>query len=163
MKRLALVIISILPFGTCLGVEADHYIAMRQSEAGTFYIPVHIKGVGSRDFLVDTGSSHTTINETTLAALKSNGMARYAYDIKGVMADGAVKTVPVYSIRAIDIGHLCVLKDVEAAVFPGESRQILGLNALSKASSVVFTMSPPSLQLRDCEGGSAPTAVSALR
>jgi clan AA aspartic protease (TIGR02281 family) len=163
MKRFVVAIISLLPLGLCQGGEANQYVAMRQSEAGTFYVPVHIEGVGSTDFLVDTGSSHTTINEHTLATLQSNGMAKYAYDIKGVMADGTIKTVPVYSIRSIDIGHLCVLKDVEAAVFPGENRQILGLSALSKAASIVFTMSPPSLQLRDCDGGSAPTAVSALR
>ncbi|WP_051331858.1 TIGR02281 family clan AA aspartic protease [Methylocaldum szegediense] len=161
MKQLILAIIGILPLATPVTGGADERIAMRQSEAGTFYIPVHIEGVGATDFLVDTGSSHTTINEATLAVLKSNGMAKYAYDIKGVMADGAAKVVPVNSIRSIDIGHLCVLKDVEAAVFPGESRQILGLSALSKVSSVVFTMSPPSLQLHDCDGGNARTAASA--
>ena len=168
MKRLVLVIVCIFPFGLGLAGEANKHISMRQSDAGTFYVPVQLKGGSSTDFLIDTGSSYTVINENTLAILKENGAAKYAYDIKGVMADGSIKTVPVYMIQSIDIGHHCILNNVEAAVFPGESRQILGLSTLSKASSFMFTMSPPSLQLSNCHGDNnsadnAPTKVSALQ
>ncbi|QFY41622.1 hypothetical protein F6R98_02435 [Candidatus Methylospira mobilis] len=167
MKRLILMIACVLPFGLGFAGEADKHIAMRQSDAGTFYVPVHLKGGSSTDFLIDTGSSHTVINENTLAVLKENGAAKYAYDIKGVMADGSIKMVSVYLIQSIDIGHHCILNNVEAAVFPGESRQILGLSTLSKTSSFMFTMSPPSLLLSNCQGNisadNAPTKVSALQ
>ena len=143
-------IVCLMFFQTCLGSDVDQPITMRLSETGTYYIPVHIKGLEQMDFLVDTGSSHTVINEKTLAILKANGQAKYLEQIKGVTVDGSVKSVAVYTIQTIDIGHNCVLNNVDAAVFPGESRQILGLSALSKVSSVVFSMSPPSLQLSNC-------------
>jgi clan AA aspartic protease (TIGR02281 family) len=166
MRRFVLIILCIVPLEFCIAGEGGNAIAMRQSEMGTYYVAVHIEGLQSTEFLIDTGSSHTVINENTLAALKTNGTAAYAYDMKAIMADGTVKTVPVYSIQSIDIGRHCVLTNVEAAVFPGESRQILGLSTLTKASSFIFTMSPPSLQLSACGGdqnkGNTLTQVSAL-
>ncbi|MDD4915762.1 MAG: retropepsin-like aspartic protease [Methylococcales bacterium] len=168
MKRIIMLIVCLMSYENCLGGDVDKPIAMRLSEAGTFYIPIHIKGLEQMDFLVDTGSSHTIINENTLAALKASGQAKYANQIKGVTADGTVKIVSLYTIQSIDIGDNCVLKNVDAAVFPGESRQILGLSALSKVTSVVFSMSPPSLQLSNCNGNrqndrNALMKVSALR
>ncbi|WP_347985937.1 retropepsin-like aspartic protease [Methylomonas sp. AM2-LC] len=168
MMRIIFLIVCLMSFDNCLGGDVDKPIAMHVSEAGTFYIPIHIKGMQQMDFLVDTGSSYTIINENTLAILKANGQAKYTNQIKGVTADGSVKVVALYTIQSIDIGNNCVLKNVDAAVFPGENRQILGLSALSKVSSVVFSMSPPSLQLSDCNGNrqedrNTPIKVSALR
>ncbi len=150
MKRIIMLVVWAMSFENCLGSGTDQPIAMRVSEAGTFYIPIHIKGLEQTDFLVDTGSSHTIINEKSLAILKANGQAKYANQIRGVTADGTVKNVSLYTIQSIDVGHGCVLKNVDVAVFPGESRQVLGLSALSKVSSVLFSMSPPSLQLSNC-------------
>ncbi|MCK9606776.1 MAG: retroviral-like aspartic protease family protein [Methylomonas sp.] len=168
MKRIILMIIGLMPLGSSLASDIDEPVAMRVSEAGTYYIPVQINGMEQMDFLVDTGSSHTIINEKTLAILKANGQAKYATQIKGVTADGSVKIVSLYTIQSIDIGRNCVLKNVDVAVFPGENRQILGISALSKVSSVVFSMSPPSLQLSNCSGNhkeesNALMKVSALR
>jgi hypothetical protein len=41
---------------------------------------------------------------------------------------------------------------VEAAVFPGKTRQILGLSALKKAAPFIFSMDPPNLVLSNCTG-----------
>lgn len=167
MKQIILMLVYLVSIGNCLGSDVDKPIAMRLSEAGTFYVPIYLGGLEQMDFLVDTGSSHTIINENTLATLKASGQAKYVSQLKGATADGSVKKVSVYTIKSIDIGHNCVLKNVEVVVFPGQSRQILGLSALSKVSSVVFYMSPPSLRLRDCNGnqnddGNALVKVSAL-
>jgi len=55
----------------------------------------------------------------------------------------------------VDTKHLvlggdCVLRDVEAAVFPEKTRMLLGLSALSKASPFIFSTNPPSLSLSNC-------------
>lgn len=101
--------------------------------------------------MVDTGSGYMTINETTLALLEKQGRATYVKDLTGIMADGSRKTVPIYRISSINIGCCCVVRDVEAAVFPGTKRQILGLSALKKVAPFAVSMQPPSLLLSNCE------------
>jgi hypothetical protein len=47
-------------------------------------------------------------------------------------------TVPIYRLAAITIGNDCHFHNVEAAVFPGDTRNILGLSALNKACPFFF-------------------------
>ena len=58
--------------------------------------------------------------------------------------------VPVYSIKRMSIGSRCDLKDIEVAVLPGKTRQILGLSALRQASPFIFSIDPPELILSNC-------------
>lgn len=130
----------------------DQQVAMRESGASTFYVDAHIEGFGKIDFMVDTGASYTTINEATLGVLKKNGHAAYLRELNGVLADGSKVQVSVYKISSIKIGKECTLKEIEAAVFPGKTRHILGISALRKASPFVFSMEPPALLLSNCAG-----------
>jgi len=100
--------------------------------------------------MVDTGSGYLTINEQTLAALQIGNHARYLYDLQAVLADGSEVVVPVYRIRSMSIGGHCHLRDIEAAVFPGVTRQILGLSALRKALPFIFSFEPPRPALSNC-------------
>lgn len=102
------------------------------------------------EFMVDTGSSYMTINESTLAELRTVGNPRYQRDLKGVLANGAEMQVPVYKISDVLIGENCLLEEVEVAVFPGKTRQILGLSALLKTAPFTFSTEPPQLQLSNC-------------
>lgn len=150
--------------------QADDFqvrVAMIEKSAATFYVAAEIDGFGPTELMVDTGSGYVTINETTLAALKQNGRARYLKQLRGVLADGSELTVPVYAVSAIAIGGDCWLRDVEAAVFPGNSRQILGLSALRKTAPFVFSVEPPELKLSRCANapheGSAEPAIASTR
>jgi predicted aspartyl protease len=127
-------------------------VQMREKAAETFYVPAYIPGAGPTELMVDTGSGYITINEQTLAVVKRRGSARYLRDLQGVLADGSEVTVPVYALKALEIGGGCWLRDVEAAVFPGTSRQILGLSALRKAAPFIFSIDPPLLKLSHCAG-----------
>lgn len=153
MKAFLIAILAILTFGLAQAREPDNAIAMRDKGADTFYVEVNLKGLGNQDFLVDTGSSYMTINERTLAILKEKGHATYVRSLAGTLADGTRKIVPIYSISAIDIGNECYIDNVEAAVFPGNTRQILGLSALRRAAPFVFSIAPPSLALSNCDDG----------
>lgn len=126
---------------------------MQSRGAATYYVPGEILGVGPVDLMVDTGSGYTTINEETLAALKQDGRAKYVKDLVGILANGSRMVVKVYKISALNIGGECWLKDVEAAVFPGRTRHILGLSALTKASPFIFSVNPPKLVLSNCVAG----------
>ena len=136
--------------GMASAAEFDSDIPMRDKGAATYYVGGEIHGVGPVDFMVDTGSGFMTINEETLAMLNRGGHATYLRDLSGILADGTTKRVPVYRLTAIRIGPACVLRDVEAAVFPGKTRQILGLSALRQAAPFIFSMNPPKLVLSHC-------------
>ena len=125
-------------------------IPMQDKGADTFYIQTEIEGLGAVDFMVDTGSGHATINEATLAILMQQESATYVKNLEGILADGSHIVVPVYSIKQMSIGGQCDLKNIEVAVFPGKTRQILGLSALRQASPFIFSINPPELVLSNC-------------
>lgn len=127
---------------------------------GTYYVPARIGSTAAGKLMLDTGSGYLTINERTLARLKKDGDAFYVKDVSGILADGSRKTVPVYRVASISIGCCCVLRDVEAAVFPGATRQILGLSALKKVAPFAVSIDPPQLSLSKCQSDlSTSTAV----
>jgi predicted aspartyl protease len=142
-----------LASGTAIAGEFDSRIPMKDKGAVSYYVAGNIEGVGAVDFMVDTGSSYMTINEETLAVLKEQQGARYLRDLRGRLANGSELVVPIYVLKSVNIGGNCRFDNVEAAVFPGRTRHILGLSALSKAAPFVFSMSPPTLVLSHCTSG----------
>ncbi|MCC4114346.1 retroviral-like aspartic protease family protein [Aromatoleum toluclasticum] len=130
--------------------EFDTTVDMRATSATTFNVEGQIAGLGAVDLMVDTGSGYMTINEEMLARLKESGRVRYVKDLRGRLANGSELTVPVYAIESVSIGGGCWLKDVEAAVFPGATRPILGLSALQRAAPFIFSFEPPRLVLSNC-------------
>jgi Predicted aspartyl protease len=148
-------ILILLATTSAYGGEFKTRVPMQDKGVSTYYVKAHIDGVGATDFMVDTGSGYTTIDEHTLATLKAQGRARYVKDLLGILADGSQTVVPVYLIPGIVIGGECLVDNVEAAVFPGKTRHILGLSTLRKLSPFVFSMDPPSLLLSNCSPSSS--------
>lgn len=147
----AIVLISIC--GLALSAQATQFdtkVPMSKKGTTTYYVPVHFEGAPNNDLMVDTGSDYVTINETTLQHLKDQGMVDYVRDVGGVMADGRDVVVPIYRIANLNIGCCCMVKDVEAAVFSGTERQILGLSALRKVAPFALSVEPAHLILSDC-------------
>jgi predicted aspartyl protease len=125
-------------------------IPMNQKRLATYYVEASMLGSGNVEFMVDTGAGYTTINENTLARLMAADNAVYIGELTGVMADGSQHRLPVYRIKHLVLGDDCVLIDVEAAVFPQDTRMLLGLSALEKAAPFVFSTNPPRLSLSNC-------------
>ncbi|MCK0509123.1 retropepsin-like aspartic protease family protein [Aromatoleum anaerobium] len=130
--------------------QFDTTVAMRANSATTFYVQGNIGGLGPVDLMVDTGSGYMTINEEMLATLQGAGQAQYIRQLRGRLANGSELDVPVYTIKAVSIGNGCWINNVEAAVFPGKTRAILGLNALQRAAPFIFSFDPPRLVLSNC-------------
>ena len=129
---------------------ASNSLPMREKGAATYYIDGYISGYGNTEFMVDTGSGYTTINENTLKILSANGNATYLKKLIGILADGTEKVVSVYRLDTLKLGISCELHNVEAAIFPGNTRHILGLNTLKKTGSFTFSFTPPTLTLDAC-------------
>ena len=147
--RLTLALLALFPVD---GVSAASFktIPMNQKQLATYYVEANMHGSGAVEFMVDTGAGYTTINEDTLALLKRAGNADYIGELTGVMADGSQHRLPVYRIKHLVLGKECVLNNVEAAVFPHNTRMLLGLSALEKAAPFVFSTNPPRLSLSNC-------------
>jgi predicted aspartyl protease len=131
--------------------EFDTRVEMLSKDAQTFYVQGAINGIGDVDMMVDTGSGYMTINEKMLSQLQRQGEVRYLSRLRGRLANGEVLSVPLYAIDGVNIGGNCWLDNVEAAVFPGNIRPILGLSALGQASPFIFSMDPPRLVLSHCD------------
>lgn len=136
--------------------DFNTHVPMRNGGAATFYISAQAGDLKAMEFMVDTGSGYMTINEETLGALQKAQQAEFKRMLQGVLANGSEITVPVYQIKQFNIGGGCLLKDVEAAVFPGKTRQIIGLNALKQAGPFIFSFEPPNLILSNCPAGDTP-------
>jgi predicted aspartyl protease len=155
LKVVVLIALLIAATGETQAVQFDQQIPMRATKAATFYVSGYLDGYGAVDMMVDTGSSYTTINEAALGVLRKNGAASYVKELTGIMADGTRKVVPIYRIWSMSIGEGCLLHNVEAAVFPGHTRYILGLSALKLAAPFAFSLEPPTLMLSNCADNAA--------
>ncbi len=145
-------LIVLLVSSSAFGDNTTQQVSLKTIGTNTYYVDGHIEGSGDSSFLVDTGSGYSTISKSTLAQLKKNGHAIYVKRLEGVLANGATMIVPVYRITRVVLAEKCVIRDVEVAVFPEGTRQILGLSALSKLMPVTFALNPPSLTLSNCIG-----------
>lgn len=150
MKKLLSAAIASLVALSAYGADFDKRIPMLDKGAATFYVQSNIEGFGVVDLMVDTGSGYMTINEQTLAVLQDQGRAKFVKQLSGVMADGTRKIVPVYVLTSVNIGGECVINNIEAAVFPGNTRHILGLNALKQVAPFGIAVEPPTLLLSNC-------------
>jgi predicted aspartyl protease len=133
-----------------LAAEFDSSITMTDKGASTYYVPCTIEGYGDVDLMFDTGSSYMTINEQMLEVLRERGHATFVKKLDARMADGSRSIIPVYRLSSIQLGKHCALHDVEAAVMPGATRNLLGLNALKMAGPFIFYANPPRLVLSHC-------------
>ena len=148
-----LIALLVVSNGLAHAAQFDQQVPLKTSKAATFYVGGYFDGYGTVEMIVDTGSSFTTINEAALSVLRKKGAATYVKDLAGIMADGTRKVVPIYRISRMSIGKRCLLRNVEAAVFPGHTRSILGLSALKLAAPFAISLHPPTLMLSNCSDG----------
>lgn len=126
-------------------------VSMQKRPTGTFYVEAGLEGhSGALRLLVDTGSSYLVLNEVLLKELKAHGTAEYVHDIGGLMADGSRRVIPVYRLSALRIGDSCWVHDVEAAIFPADTRPILGMSVLMRLAPFTLSDEPPALALSKC-------------
>ena len=137
-----------------LASEFDTHIPLHDKGLATYYVSGSINDTVTRDFLVDTGSGYVAINRDTLKELEGNGNLELVKKISAVMADGSETVVPVYRIASLKLGDNCNLQDIDAAVMPGTTPNILGLSALRKAAPFAMSVDPPTLRLTSCSADS---------
>jgi predicted aspartyl protease len=131
-----------------------HSAQMHRVESGNYYVHGVFSAGVETDLLVDTGSGYVALTRATFARVKDLPGVTYLRDIAGSMANGKQLNVQVYRIASLRLGESCVLTDVEVAVLPGATRDILGLSALRRVEPFALQLEPPVLYLSAC-GSSA--------
>ena len=148
--RLWVLLLSMLFSSAQADALEEQLIPMHSLGTHTYYIDSQIHGAGEYSMLVDTGSGYSVINEETLSRLMLKGEAEYVSKLRGKMADGSERIVPLYRISAITLGKSCVIRDIKAAVLPSNSRQIIGISTLMQAAPFSMSFNPPILSLSQC-------------
>ena len=158
--RLALVLTACLLPLQGAGSEAARLfeIALERHEAGTFYVRGRLGEDLETELLLDTGSTYVALTKETFAAVRRQAEVVHVRDIEGTLAGGRTLRVPIYEVPLLDLGATCVLHDIEVAVIPGATRNILGLSALQQLQPLTLSLEPPRLQFSQCPGSSQPTA-----
>ncbi len=137
-------------------------ILMHSHGSQTYYIDTDIASIGHFSMLVDTGSGYSVINEGTLQRLIAVGQASYISKLRGIMADGSERIVPLYKIASISLGKNCVINNIEVAVLPNNSRQIIGISTLMQAAPFSMSFNPPTLILSHCNQSKQVTPKNAV-
>ncbi|WP_455208342.1 retropepsin-like aspartic protease family protein [Kaarinaea lacus] len=126
-------------------------VPMQNIGFGTYYVSVKLADSVNSQFMVDTGSGYVAINEESLEKLKLENQVEYLRDIKGKLANGKIFKLPIWRLSSLTLNEQCTLKNIEVAVFPGKTRQLLGLSALKKAAPLEISFDPPQLVLSRCD------------
>lgn len=134
----------------CEAADFNTSIPIQEKGAMTYYVAGFVGGFGSAEFMVDTGSGFTAINQDMLEELRKGTNVEFLATASATLANGDRTTLPVYKIDSISIGGKCVIHDVKAVVLPGSTRNILGLSALKKLAPFAFSTNPPRLLLSNC-------------
>lgn len=144
------IIFALLASSSQVSAQQPHLIPMHSQGSHTYYIDSEIPGVGEFSMLVDTGSGYSVINEYTLDQLIEKDQVEFVSKLRGKMADGSERVFPLYKIDEIKLGKNCVIREVKAAVLPGNARQIIGLSTLIQAAPFSMSFNPPELKLSQC-------------
>jgi len=140
-----------LVVGSAFATTKNNYIPMQDIGRGTYYVNVALANLSNSQFMVDTGSGYVAINQESLSKLRENDQASYVRDIQGILANGKTYVVQIWQVSSITLNDKCTLRNIEVAVFPGKTRQILGLSALKKAAPLQISFDPPQLVLSHCD------------
>lgn len=145
-----LVLLISLAFSGAASASDGLTLPLHQADSGNYYLPARLNGAVETDLLFDTGSGYVTLGRATFDRLKGDVGTVFARSIHGAMANGKVLEVKVYRIRELSLGEHCVLRDIEVAVLPNATRDILGLNALRRLQPFTLQMEPPLISGAHC-------------
>ena len=149
--RAALLLLSML-IASAAGADGPFAYALDLTEhdAGTLYLTSTLGDGLETDLLIDTGSSYVALTAATFRQLRRLGGATHVRDVRGTMAGGRSMKIAIFRVPALTLGSGCTLHDIEVAVMPNATRDILGLSALRRMQPFALSTAPPRLLFSQC-------------
>ncbi len=129
--------------------ESGASLPMQRVPGGSFEVLLEVDGKDEL-FLVDTGAAMATINATLFRRLSKSGQLRESREVGARMADGRIRPAKVYAWDGFAMAGDCSMQSIEVLVVPGEGRNLLGMNVLSRHAPLTLAVDPPSLGLSSC-------------
>jgi len=137
-------------------------LPLTATSAGSLSVNIHL-GSQDTEFLVDTGASMVTLSRSVYRRLERAELVRGERQVAGRLADGRLQLMSVYRLEALTLSPECQLRDVEVLVLPGEGRNLLGLNVLTRFAPLTLHTQPLGLELSHCDHRSDAVAATTHR
>ncbi len=141
-------------FSLCTIVQAEevtkNIIELHPSSSGTYTISGQMAPAVKSEFLLDTGATMVMISNKLFKEISKHQKTTSTGKVAASMANGKVKTIPTYSIPSLVLGNGCEVGPVEVAVVRGASRNLIGLNALSKLGAMTLDIQHATLSTTEC-------------
>lgn len=130
--------------------NAENLIELHPSSSGTYTISAEMAPAVKSEFLLDTGASMVMISNKLFKQISKHHKPVSTGKVAASMANGKVKTIPTYSLPSLVLGNGCDVGPVEVAVVRGASRNLIGLNALSKLGAMTLDIQHATLATTEC-------------
>ncbi len=154
MLRTGLVFLTAFTAILCAHLAAahnfDHSVPMTVRDSGNVYVTARFETGTASELLVDTGSGLVALSSATFEPLRALTSTVFVRDIHATLAGGRTKRLKVFRIAALTLGTRCVIRDVEVAILPGRTGDILGLSALRQVQPFALDFESPALLLSHC-------------
>jgi clan AA aspartic protease (TIGR02281 family) len=106
-------------------------IALQTQDGRAFYLNVFVGGAGNQRFLLDTGATNMSINESLADNLVQSGYARDSGSTNIMLADGSTRPIRVIVIKTLVIGNH-TLHNIAAGTAPDGADMLLGMAVLNQ-------------------------------
>jgi predicted aspartyl protease len=114
------------------------------ADNGVPHVVVSIPGVEPEvEMILDTGAAMVLLPEWVVGKIKG---LKYEEEQIAILANGQELTYSEYTLETLIVGT-CVIHNVTVAIFPGNSRGLLGISALAKVSPVTLNFSTNKLSV----------------
>jgi predicted aspartyl protease len=130
-----------------------HQVPLQKTGAGSYTVAGRLGGVEG-EFLLDTGASMITVSRTLFKQVSARAAPgrepTLLREVAARTASGRVSVLSVYRVEEFTLDNQCPIGPVEVAVMPAGGRNLLGMEALSRAAPFAVYTSPPALGLSQC-------------
>ena len=134
----------------CAETITQYEIELHLASSGTYTLSGISANTIEAEFLLDTGASMVMISSKLFKQIKQQQQLVSTGKIAAAMASGRMKTIPTYMLPSLLLGKGCDVGPIEVAVVRGATRNLIGLNALSKLGKLTLDIQAGTLSASEC-------------
>ena len=140
----------VLTCPTMAETTTQYEIELHQSRSGTYTLSASTGVEIEAEFLLDTGASMVMISSKLFKQISQQQKLVATGKIAAAMASGRMKTIPTYHLPSLVLGKGCDVGPLEVAVVRGATRNLIGLNALSRLGRLTLDIQAGTLSASEC-------------
>ena len=151
LNKFLLVLLLSSSTNICLAEEVKHSsIELHPVSTGTFTLSGTLAPATKAEFLFDTGASIVMINKKLFKQIRKHHKPVSKGKVAANMANGHVKIIPIYELPSFVLSNGCDVGPIEVAVVKGATRNLIGLNALSKLGRITIDIQEGNISTTEC-------------